>query len=126
MLVKKFDHKVLTVNSIEKSCKFYHNVLGMKIVTFNNGRKALKFGEQKINLHEKGHEYNPKAAYPTPGSADICLLTDGDIEDVLDELKNKNIQIEQGPIVKQGALGEMMSIYIRDPDKNLIEVSNYN
>lgn len=126
MLVKRFDHMVLTVNNIEKSCKFYHDILGMRVVTFNNGRTALKFDKQKINLHEKGHEFNPKATHPTPGSADFCLLTDEDIEDVLKELKNKDIQIEQGPIIKQGALGEMTSIYLRDPDRNLIEISNYN
>jgi len=125
MQIKSLDHLVLTVADIEVTCQFYSTILGMQVISFNKGRKALRFGNQKINLHQKGHEYEPKAKYPTPGSADLCLITENPLDAVIEELKQNNISIEQGPIAKHGALGDIESVYIRDPDQNLIEISNY-
>lgn len=125
MKIKKLDHLVLTVADISRTCHFYVDILGMELVTFNGSRKALRFGNQKINLHLKGHEYEPKANFPTPGSADLCLIADTALSDVITELNKQNISIEAGPIQKHGALGAIISIYIRDPDFNLIEISNY-
>lgn len=120
------DHLVLTVTSIESTVKFYTRVLGMEETTFGQGRKALSFGNQKFNLHQKGHEFEPKAANPTPGSIDICLVTDTPISSVITHLKNLEVKIEEGPVERTGAQGPITSVYFRDPDRNLIEVSNYN
>lgn len=125
MELKKLDHFVLTVKNINASCDFYHNVLGMRVITFNHGHKALRFANMKINLHEVGHEFEPKALHPTPGSADLCLITKTPLPKVVDELHAKHIQIEQGPIAKSDALGPIKSVYFRDPDRNLVEVSTY-
>jgi len=97
----------------------------MKIIVFDKNRKALQFGQQKINLHQKNHEYEPKAKYPTPGSADLCLITESNLKTIIKELHQAKVPIEQGPLEKHGALGIITSIYIRDPDQNLIEISNY-
>ncbi len=96
----------------------------MKEVTFSDGRKALSFGRQKINLHEKGREFEPKAKYPTPGSADLCFLTKTPIDEVIEYLQAKDIPIIEGPVKRTGATGPLLSIYLRDPDENLIEISN--
>lgn len=125
MEVKLLDHLVLTVANIESTCKFYTTALGMEVITFGDNRKALKFGNQKINLHQFGNEFEPKAFKPTPGSADLCFITDHHLNDVILELKNNCIEIEEGPIERTGASGKINSIYLRDPDFNLIEVSNY-
>lgn len=125
MQINTLDHLVLTVADISKTCQFYSEVLGMDIITFDKNRKALRFGQQKINLHQKGHEYEPKAQFPTLGSADICLIAETDLATVIKELEQKHITIEQGPLIKHGAHGDLNSIYLRDPDKNLIEISNY-
>ncbi|CAJ1174826.1 VOC family protein [Companilactobacillus nantensis] len=125
MKINSLDHLVLTVANIEVTCQFYRDILGMQIISFNGGRKALRFGDQKINLHQKGHEYEPKAKFPTPGSADLCLISATPLEEVIAELKSADITIEQGPIAKHGALGDIKSVYVRDPDFNLIEISNY-
>ena len=125
MNIKAVDHIILTVKDIEKSVKFYENVLGMKKNIFANGRVSLKFGSQKINLHQAGQEFEPKAAFPMPGSIDICLITDMKIEQVSNHFKKLDIQIIEGPIKRTGANGPIISLYIRDPDNNLIEVSNY-
>ncbi|MEW5856961.1 MAG: VOC family protein [Cyanobacteriota bacterium] len=125
MKVNKIDHLVLTVHSIEASCEFYSRVLGMEVVTFGEDRKALQFGEQKINLHQLGKEFEPKALNPTPGAADICFITSIPIEEVKDCICADGIDVLEGPIVKTGAIGAIKSIYLRDPDGNLIEVSNY-
>ncbi|WP_334328763.1 VOC family protein [Companilactobacillus sp. HBUAS59699] len=125
MKIKNIDHLVLTVHDISKSCDFYSKVLGMEVITFGENRKALKFGSEKINLHQVGHEFEPKAASPTPGSADLCLIVADDIGSVTKYLNKHSIQIEQGPIEKNGANGKIESVYIRDPDLNLIELSNY-
>jgi len=124
MKIDRIDHLVLTVNDIEATCAFYTNVLGMEVETFGKNRKALKFGNQKLNLHQKGKEFEPKADHPTPGAIDICFITTDTIEQLKAELENKNIQT-QGIFERTGATGKIRSIYFRDPDQNLIEVSNY-
>lgn len=97
----------------------------MEIQTFANNRKALKFGQQKINLHQKGNEFEPKATHPTPGSADLCFITGTPIREVKEELINKNIPLLESEVKRTGANGPIISVYFRDPDGNLIEVSNY-
>ena len=125
MRIDRLDHFVLTVRDIEKTCEFYSRVLGMEIVTFGQNRKALKFGQQKINLHQFGREFEPKAAAPTPGSADFCLITDIPIPKVVEHLQACGVKIEEGPVQRTGAVGPITSVYIRDPDDNLVEISNY-
>ncbi|MDX8567748.1 VOC family protein [Elizabethkingia sp. HX XZB] len=125
MRITSIDHIVLTVTDIEKTVQFYTEVLGFELITFGDNRKALRFGNQKINLHQKGREFEPKALFPTSGSADICFITETSIEDVLKELQAKNIQITEGIVERTGALGKIRSVYLRDPDSNLIELSNY-
>lgn len=126
MKIKNLDHFVLTVASIEATCDFYEKTLGMKVEIFGEGRKALKFGSQKINLHEAGKEFEPKAQKPTAGSGDFCLISNVPIEGVIAHLKACNINIEDGPIARTGARGPITSVYFRDPDFNLIEVSTYD
>lgn len=123
--INRIDHLVLTVKDIDRTCAFYRKVLGMEIVTFGKGRKALHFNNQKINLHEKGHEFEPKAGNPTPGSADLCFISDTSLDEVISHFKDQNIEILEGPVSRTGASGTIVSIYVRDPDSNLIEVSNY-
>jgi len=125
MKISHIDHLVLTVADLDATCEFYSRVLSMEVVTFGGGRRALSFGHQKINLHQHGHEFEPKAARPTPGSVDICLITETQISDVLAQLKACNVAVEQGPIARTGAKGPINSVYFRDPDSNLIEISNY-
>ncbi len=125
MRVDRLDHLVLTVADIGATVGFYTQVLGMKAVTFGPGRTALTFGISKINLHEAGREFEPKALRPTPGSADVCLVVDDDIDEVIAELAAAGIAIEEGPVARTGATGAIVSCYIRDPDQNLIELSNY-
>ena len=125
MQIKNIDHLVLTVADIDKTIDFYTNILGFEVVTFGNNRKALTFGNQKINLHQKGEEFEPKAEHPTTGSADLCFISETDVDDVLEELKHKNIEIIEGVVERTGALGKIKSVYFRDPDLNLIEISNY-
>jgi len=123
MRVLALDHLVLTVRSIEATCAFYSSVLGMEVVTFGEGRKALAFGSQKINLHERGKEFEPKAGRPTPGSADLCFLTDAPLSEVIEHLNSLDVPILDGPVARTGAVGPLRSVYFRDPDANLIEVS---
>ncbi|MFJ7954140.1 VOC family protein [Lysinibacillus sp. NPDC096418] len=125
MKISKLDHLVLTVKNIDKTCEFYNQVLGMEVITFGESRKALHFGEQKINLHEVGKEFEPKAKTPMSGTADLCFITDVPMVDVIDHLGSYGVQIEEGPVKRTGALGSITSIYTRDPDGNLIEISNY-
>ncbi|RFM32650.1 VOC family protein [Chitinophaga silvisoli] len=126
MEINRLDHLVLTVKDVAHTCNFYRDVLGMEVVTFGNNRKALLFGHQKINLHEKGHEIDPKAASPTCGSGDLCFIANTPVEQVLEELQAKNIAVLEGGIVERtGATGKIRSVYFRDPDNNLLEVSNY-
>ncbi len=123
-VIDHLDHLVLTVASIDATVAFYTSALGMELTTFGD-RKALRFGEQKINLHQAGKEFEPKAIRPTPGSADLCFITKAPLEHVISHLKARNCAIELGPVTRDGARGEILSIYLRDPDLNLIEVSNY-
>jgi catechol 2,3-dioxygenase-like lactoylglutathione lyase family enzyme len=126
MRINGLDHLVLTVRSVEATCAFYADVLGMEMVTFGAGRKALRFGAQKINLHEQGHELEPRAEQATPGSADLCLLTDTLLDEVLEHLQRCGVRILEGPVVRTGALGPIRSVYFRDPDGNLLEVARPN
>ena len=126
ILINRLDHLVLTVEDIETTCEFYVRVLGMDIVTFGAGRKALEFGRQKINLHQAGHEFEPKAQRATPGSADLCFIAGTPLEEVEAHLKQQNVPILEGPVERTGAEGKILSLYFRDPDGNLIEVSNYH
>ncbi len=123
--IENIDHLVLTVADIKHSCEFYASILGMEVITFAGNRKALKFGQQKINLHQQGAEFEPKAHHPLPGSADLCLLTTSDMAEILQHLIDHGIEIEQGPVQRNGACGAIESVYIRDPDQNLIEVARY-
>ncbi|WP_200949020.1 VOC family protein [Frateuria sp. Soil773] len=125
MTIESLDHLVLTVADIEASCAFYARVLGMQVVAFGQGRKALAFGAQKINLHRHGHEFEPKAARPTPGSADLCLVTRTPMAQVLAHLQAQGVAVLEGPVQRTGARGPITSVYFRDPDANLIEVSRY-
>ncbi|MND28477.1 Virulence protein [compost metagenome] len=124
MKISHLDHLVLTVADIENTCNFYQTVLGFEVITFKGDRKALKFGHQKINLHQLGKEFEPKALHPTSGSADLCFISDTPISEVVGHLNQLNIQIEEGPVERTGAMHPILSVYIRDPDQNLIEISN--
>ncbi|WP_208618679.1 VOC family protein [Paenibacillus kribbensis] len=123
--ISRLDHLVLTVRNVNTTCDFYSQVLGMEVITFGEGRKALHFGQQKINLHEVGKEFEPKAKMPMSGSADLCFITDVELSDVISHLDSCGIPIEEGPVQRTGALAPITSVYIRDPDGNLIEISNY-
>ncbi|KAM9538456.1 glyoxalase domain-containing protein 5 isoform 3-T4 [Guaruba guarouba] len=112
--IQRLDHLVLTVKSIESTVAFYSKVLGMEVVTF-----------KKFNLHEAGKEFEPKARCPIPGSADLCLITEVPLDQLQDHLKACGVVIEEGPVARTGAMGPITSIYFRDPDENLIEVSRY-
>jgi catechol 2,3-dioxygenase-like lactoylglutathione lyase family enzyme len=125
MRVDRVDHVVLTVADLDSTVAFYSGVLGMEHVTFD-GRNALHFGSSKFNLHVAGHEFEPRARRATPGSADLCLIVDGPLDGVIDELAAHGVPIEEGPVDRTGALGPMRSVYLRDPDENLIELSVYD
>jgi catechol 2,3-dioxygenase-like lactoylglutathione lyase family enzyme len=122
--ISALDHLVLTVADVEATCGFYERVLGMETITFAGSRKALRFGNQKINLHEAGREFEPKARHPTPGSADLCLLADTPLSEVGAHLDACGVPVLEGPVPRTGATGPIVSVYFRDPDGNLIEVSN--
>ena len=122
-MIRSLDHLVLTVADVARTVDFYSRVLGMEVVTFDADRRALAFGEQKINLHEAGREFEPKARRPTPGSADLCLLTDLAPEAVIARLDAEGVEVEEGPVERTGARGPLVSVYFRDPDGNLLEVA---
>jgi catechol 2,3-dioxygenase-like lactoylglutathione lyase family enzyme len=124
MQIDQLDHLVLTVQNIQTTCEFYSRVLGMQVVTFAEGQIALQFGNQKINLHQKGKEIDPKAQHPTPGSADLCFLTSMPLEHVIAHLQSCNVSLILGPVEQTGATKSLVSLYFRDPDGNLLEVSN--
>jgi len=125
MKIKTIDHLVLTVRDIKATAEFYESVLGMTVVVFGEGRTALKFGNQKINLHQFGREFEPKAAFPTPGSQDLCFITEMQLEEAMEQVRKQGVVIIEGPVARTGALGPMVSFYFRDPDGNLIEVAHY-
>jgi catechol 2,3-dioxygenase-like lactoylglutathione lyase family enzyme len=124
MHIDGVDHFVLTVASIEESCDFYERVLGMTTVSFGEGRKAIAFGSQKINLHLAGREFTPHAQRPVPGSADFCLITSLPLDDCIDHVRAQGVTILLGPVNRTGATGKLRSFYFRDPDQNLVEVAN--
>jgi catechol 2,3-dioxygenase-like lactoylglutathione lyase family enzyme len=124
MQIIKLDHLVLTVKDLEKTTSFYATVMGMKKEVFGNGRVALKCGNQKIKLHEFGKEFEPKADRPTPGSADLCFITQTPLNDSMAHVKGCGVEIIEGPVDRTGANGPIRSFYFRDPDLNLIEVAN--
>ncbi len=124
-IIDSIDHLVLTVADIDQSCAFYSQALGLEVITFGGGRKALKFGKQKINLHQQGREYQPHAKHPAPGSSDLCFVASVPLQDVMQHLRRSKIEILEGPVLRTGAVGPITSIYFRDPDGNLLEVSNY-
>ncbi len=125
MQIAGLDHIVLTVADIERSARFYEAVLGMRVERFGKGRTALCFGRQKINLHEHGREIPPHADRPTPGSADLCLITETGLDAAMRHVRDQDVDIIAGPVKRTGATGPLVSFYFRDPDGNLIEVSNY-
>ena len=122
-MIRSIDHIVLTTRDLDKCLVFYTQVLGMQLERFGEGRIALKFGEQKFNVHPPGFEAIIKARTPTPGSLDLCLLADCPLEAVMERLKQHNVAIEEGPSVRTGARFPIRSVYVRDPDDNLIEIS---
>jgi len=125
MQIDRLDHFVLTVRDVEATISFYQRVLGMAPVTFGAGRKALAFGQSKINLHPAHAPIAPHASHPLPGSADLCFVTRESPESVVEHLRKCDVNIEEGPVPRTGALGPITSVYFRDPDGNLIEVSSY-
>jgi catechol 2,3-dioxygenase-like lactoylglutathione lyase family enzyme len=125
MKIDAIDHLVLTVRDLDATCGFYSRALGMEVVTFGGGRRALAFGRQKINLHQAGREFEPKADRPTPGSGDLCLVTPVPLAEVIAHLEACGVEIIEGPVARTGAMGPIRSVYFRDPDRNLVEVSNY-
>jgi catechol 2,3-dioxygenase-like lactoylglutathione lyase family enzyme len=124
-MIEGIDHLVLTVRSLEATCTFYETVLGFRRHDVEGRPTALHFGHQKINVHEVGHTFDPKAAAPTPGAGDFCLITELPLDEVRAHIESCDVTIELGPIDRVGAEGNMTSIYFRDPDGNLLEVSSY-
>ena len=125
MRTSRLDHLVLTVADIPVTVDFYTRIMRMRRVEFAGGRVALVFGRQKINLHQAGREFEPHAGRVQPGSADLCFIVDDEIEDVVAELASQGVDLIEGPVPRTGARGAIESVYFRDPDGNLIEVSNY-
>ncbi len=125
MNVNRLDHLVLTVANIDTTVEFYQRVMGMEKVVFKGSRVALAYGQQKINLHQSGQEFEPKAGRVQPGSADLCFIIDDSLEQAAAHLQQCGVSIEEGPVERTGATGPIVSLYFRDPDQNLIEVSNY-
>jgi len=121
-MIASLDHLVLTVRDIDVTCRFYA-ALGMEAREFAPGRKALHFGKQKINLHQAGHEFEPKAQVALPGTADLCFLVKVPIDEVLQQLQRAGVSVLAGPVERTGAQGHLRSVYCRDPDGNLIELS---
>jgi catechol 2,3-dioxygenase-like lactoylglutathione lyase family enzyme len=124
IVLDRLDHLALTVADLDRTIAFYRDVLRMRLETFGQGRKALMFGDQKINLHEAGREFEPKALKPTRGSADLCFLAATPLKQVPAHLEALGVAIEEGPVRRTGATGPILSIYVRDPDGNLVEIAN--
>lgn len=124
-MLERIDHLVLTVADIPRTVDFYQRVLGMRHEVFGEGRSALAFGQQKLNLHQAGREFEPKAAHPLPGAIDLCLVTTWPLDRLLAHLAAEGVALEEGPVRRTGALGPIESVYVRDPDGNLIEIGRY-
>lgn len=124
-MISHIDHLVLTVRSLDATCSFYERVLHFQRKDTPGKPTSLSFGTCKLNVHEVGHTFEPKARIPTPGSGDFCLITNKPLETLIDHLRSEGVAIEEGPIKRHGAQGEMSSVYFRDPDHNLLEVSHY-
>ena len=124
-MIDHIDHIVLTTRDLDGCIRFYSEVLGMKLEKFAQGRLALKFGKQKINLHEWGKEFEPRAHVAAPGTLDLCFIASVSLEKVMQRFDEKKIPILEGPVAKTGAMGPMQSVYVRDPDLNLVEISVY-
>jgi catechol 2,3-dioxygenase-like lactoylglutathione lyase family enzyme len=122
-LIDHLDHFVLTTTDEAACIAFYVDLLGMRLETFGQGRRAFRFGNQKINLHVKGHEFEPRAHLPVPGALDFCFIASKPLDEVIAELKGKGATIILGPVPRAGATGPLRSIYLRDPDLNLVEIS---
>ena len=122
-MIDHLDHLVLTTTDEAACVHFYVEQLGMTLEVFGAGRKAFRFGHQKINLHVKDHEFEPKAHTPVPGALDLCFIASIPLEEVIVTLARKNVPIVEGPVMRTGATGRIRSIYLRDPDLNLIEIS---
>jgi catechol 2,3-dioxygenase-like lactoylglutathione lyase family enzyme len=125
MKITHLDHLVLTVTNIKTTADFYQCTLGLEKQTFGENRIALKFGQQKINLHQVGKGYEPKAQTPTPGSADLCFVTETPLAEAMQQVRDGGVEIIEGPVERTGAMGPISSFYFRDPDNNLIEVGHY-
>lgn len=125
-MIDHIDHIVLTTRDKEGCIRFYTEVLGMKLEPFGENRLALSFGSQKINLHEWGREFTPRAHVAAPGTLDLCFIAAVSLEEVMEKLEKEKIQIIEGPVIKTGARGPIRSVYVRDPDLNLVEISVYN
>jgi catechol 2,3-dioxygenase-like lactoylglutathione lyase family enzyme len=125
MKIDRIDHIVLAVRSIERTCAFYSSAFGMEVLSFGEGRKTLAFGRQKLNLHGLGKEFEHRVGRPTPGLIDLCLITDTPLVEEHQHLADTGVTVLEGAIQRTDATGLILSIYVRDPDDNLIEVSNY-
>lgn len=124
MKFKNIDHIVITTQNLDACLHFYVDILGMELDQ-KNGRYALRFGKQKFNIHTRKAEFLPAAGHPTYGSLDLCLILDGSLDEAKTEIEGKGYPIELGPVTRHGARGEMRSIYLRDPDGNLVELAEY-
>ena len=122
-MIDRIDHIVLTTRDREACVRFYTQALGMALETFGEGRTAFRFGNQKINLHEYGREFEPKAHLPVPGSQDLCFIASVSIEEVQQRLRAAGVRILEGPVPRTGAVSKIRSVYVRDPDLNLIEIA---
>ena len=125
-MLRSIDHVVLTASDLDATVEFYVDVLGAELIRFDEGRLAIQVGDQKINLHPASAPLQPHATSPEPGSLDICFVTDLTLDEVVARLRSADIEIEEGPVAQTGALGQMTSIYFRDPDGNLIEIAKYD
>lgn len=125
--LQRLDHLVLTVADVEATCRFYSEVLGCEVIQFGKGRHALKIGDssQKINLHSAANPLQPAAQTPQPGSSDLCFMTETPLAEVIEHLHHLEISVIEGPVIRTGALGPILSVYVRDPDGNLVEIANH-
>lgn len=124
-MINRLDHIVLTTTDLDACLDFYQRILKMSVITFGEQRFALQFGQQKINIHQYGKEFEPKAHLPVPGSLDLCFISDIPLIEVQQHIEQQGVEIIEGPVQRTGAIGKISSLYIRDPDLNLIEISQY-